>query len=249
MTVTAKRCPDCGETKPAGQWGQNKRTKSGLAAYCKSCTSVRNRAQYAANQERRIAEAAAYRQENAETISARAKAKRQTEQYREQRRDYLARNADRISERERAWRDRHPGYSKAWRASVNTHRLAWEADHREANRERYRERSRQQREQNPLRFRRAKHKYRASKITNGHVPYTSEQWAAKFDYWGRSCWICRADLSAASYDIDHVKPLNKGGMDCLANLRPACAGCNRGKRDRWPYTPKRSPEDAHGRRS
>jgi len=45
-------------------------------------------------------------------------------------------------------------------------------------------------------------------------------------------------LDGIPYDIDHVKPLNKGGMDCLSNLRPACPGCNRSKRDRWPYQPK-----------
>lgn len=249
MTLAEKRCPDCRETKPADQWGRNKRTKSGLSAYCKACTSVRNRAQYVANQERRIAEAQEYRRENADRINDQAKLRRESDKYQEWRRDYLARNAERTQATGKAWRERHPGYSKAWRATVQEHRLAWEAEHREANRERYREANRRQREQNPVRFRSAKHRYRAAKKLNGSVPYTPEQWEAKFDYWARRCWMCRADLAGAPYHIDHVKPINKGGMDCLSNLRPSCPRCNHAKRDRWPYSPKPTLEETHGRRS
>jgi len=54
--------------------------------------------------------------------------------------------------------------------------------------------------------------------------------AAKVAYWGARCWICRAPWS----QYDHVKPLAKGGLHILANIRPICSTCNRAKKDRWP---------------
>lgn len=45
------------------------------------------------------------------------------------------------------------------------------------------------------------------------------------------CWIC----GGAPEQVDHVKPLNAGGLHILANLRPICAACNREKSDRWPF--------------
>lgn len=53
--------------------------------------------------------------------------------------------------------------------------------------------------------------------------------AAKWDYWGNSCWMCGGPATT----IDHVKPLSKGGSHLLANLRPACKPCNSSKHARW----------------
>lgn len=38
-----KRCPDCRETKPTGEFPLNKRTRDGLAVYCKPCHNARGR--------------------------------------------------------------------------------------------------------------------------------------------------------------------------------------------------------------
>jgi 5-methylcytosine-specific restriction endonuclease McrA len=43
---------------------------------------------------------------------------------------------------------------------------------------------------------------------------------------GRTCWRC----GGFATDIDHVVAIADGGTDSLANLRPACARCNRGRR-------------------
>jgi 5-methylcytosine-specific restriction endonuclease McrA len=56
---------------------------------------------------------------------------------------------------------------------------------------------------------------------------------AKVAYWGRKCWVCKAENPS---EMDHVKPVSKGGAHILANLRPICGSCNRSKRDRWPLT-------------
>ena len=52
--------------------------------------------------------------------------------------------------------------------------------------------------------------------------------AEVYRIYGRRCWLCGQD---GADTVDHVIPLNKGGTNALANLRPAhgrkstsCAG-------------------------
>jgi 5-methylcytosine-specific restriction endonuclease McrA len=33
--------------------------------------------------------------------------------------------------------------------------------------------------------------------------------------------------------VDHVKPIAKGGLNVLSNMRPACGSCNSAKRAKW----------------
>jgi len=60
---------------------------------------------------------------------------------------------------------------------------------------------------------------------------TAEQRAARWDYYGGKCYICGKDAEA----MDHVKPLDRGGGNFPANLRPICKRCNSVKGARWPY--------------
>ncbi len=70
-------------------------------------------------------------------------------------------------------------------------------------------------------------RYQASNLTQ-------EGLAARVAYYGGTCWICRTK----PYEhLDHVKPLAAGGPNLLANIRPACAACNRSKGARWPFMP------------
>lgn len=78
----------------------------------------------------------------------------------------------------------------------------------------------------------AARRYIARKRNAFTIPYTAEQLESKVSYWGDRCWICQTDSWT---QIDHVKPLAKGGPDMLANLRPACSACNQSKRDKWPF--------------
>ena len=43
-----KRCPDCREVKAANEFGSNRRSTDGLAAYCKPCLRRRNNSYYVA---------------------------------------------------------------------------------------------------------------------------------------------------------------------------------------------------------
>jgi 5-methylcytosine-specific restriction endonuclease McrA len=125
---------------------------------------------------------------------------------------------------------------------------AYQAQYREAHREKARATTARYRAENPERVRAAmarwradpknrrvyrehQRRYRASKKSQVVGVITPELLDAKLAYWGWRCWMC----GGSPTDWDHVKPLMKGGLHCLANLRPACGDCNKRKRDRWPF--------------
>lgn len=43
VEVTEKRCPTCGETKPASEFYKNRGTRDGLQGYCKPCHGAHQR--------------------------------------------------------------------------------------------------------------------------------------------------------------------------------------------------------------
>ena len=59
---------------------------------------------------------------------------------------------------------------------------------------------------------------------------------ALHDSFGAQCFYCGSRLSAGS-PIDHVLPWSRVGLDGLANLVPACSGCNASKSSALP-TPR-----------
>ena len=63
------------------------------------------------------------------------------------------------------------------------------------------------------------------------VPFTAAQLSQRMSMYAR-CWICGDPRWT---DVDHVKPLSKGGPHMLANLRPACRECNNRKSATWPF--------------
>lgn len=73
-------------------------------------------------------------------------------------------------------------------------------------------------------------RYRARKAA-AEGTATKEQIAARVAYYGFLCWMCRGPWR----EIDHVKPLTKGGTGWPANLRPICRSCNASKGNQWPF--------------
>lgn len=66
-------------------------------------------------------------------------------------------------------------------------------------------------------------------LRNGAPGCCSEkQAAARIAMYGGLCAYC----SATYEQLDHVIPLSRGGTNWPANLRPACARCNRSKSDK-----------------
>ena len=54
------------------------------------------------------------------------------------------------------------------------------------------------------------------------VAFSPDELRQRMALWGDACWMCGGPFE----HVDHVIPLSDGGWHCLANLRPACAGCN-----------------------
>lgn len=64
-------------------------------------------------------------------------------------------------------------------------------------------------------------------------PFTKDELEQRMSMFGHRCWICGASAS----QLDHVKPISKGGIHALCNLRPACGDCNLRKSNKWPFSP------------
>jgi HNH endonuclease len=128
--------------------------------------------------------------------------------------------------------------SARWRAeNPERHRETMKAYRtRTENQERAKQRSRAWRIANPERKR--EHGRRRAALMKkihraGSIPV--ELLNAKLAYWGFRCWIAGPACTVEPEQWDHVKPLSKGGLHLLANLRPACAPCNTSKKARWPF--------------
>jgi 5-methylcytosine-specific restriction endonuclease McrA len=70
---------------------------------------------------------------------------------------------------------------------------------------------------------------RVMKLNARVYEYTQDALDARINYFGGKCWMCGNKYS----DLDHIKPLSKGGKDCPSNLRPACKPCNSSKGAKW----------------
>jgi 5-methylcytosine-specific restriction endonuclease McrA len=85
---------------------------------------------------------------------------------------------------------------------------------------------------NPDKVKERQHRRRARELEAPTIPFTPSQLRERLSVYDGVCWICK---TRAGPEIDHVKPLSKGGWHCLANLRPICVPCNRRKSDKWPF--------------
>lgn len=88
------------------------------------------------------------------------------------------------------------------------------------------------RKANPARRSEAQHRRKARLLGTLSTAIAPSLLAAKMAYWGNRCWVC----GGPQEQVDHVKPLSKGGPHILANLRPICALCNNRKNNTWPFT-------------
>ena len=211
----------------------------------------RERAHYAANSEQIRARRVAAYWSNPEAAreSARGAYLRDIERSRELNRISHQRNL--ISRR---------GASRRWRESNPEHVEAYRRKYYKRNREAYHIRSAKYRAEKPQYFRDYKRNWyrenqerartylrewhrqdvnrarvygarRRARLEEGRVTFTVNELEQRMSMFGFRCYMCSGPFET----VDHVKPLAKGGPDCLANLRPACKTCNSRKRDNWPY--------------
>lgn len=209
-------CSRCGETKPSSEYYTGRRQ-------CKTCVlSINQR----------------YRQDHAVEIAAQKAVYTATDAYKQRRvewsREWREKNRADISEKHKAWRKRNRDRLRRYRSKdpegYRRRSREWLTRHPDLAAER----ARRWREENPepyrLTRRNARMRRRALEKAAETVAFSMQQLRGRIAYYGGKCWICR---SADYEQIDHVKPLSKGGAHILANLRPACRSCNRAKAARW----------------
>ena len=162
--------------------------------------------------------------------------------------------SDRVGQLRPWCRECSNALSRKWNHETPEQARANERRWREANKERYLERTRKRMarsyavnpEAQAERTRRwlAKHPEvvalynhrRAARKRNAPGRSSREQLLARWAYYGDRCWMCGAPAEVT----DHVIALSRGGSNWPANLRPACRRCNGTKGTRsWRVAGKR----------
>ena len=122
-------------------------------------------------------------------------------------------------------------YRRDNREKIREISLRWQR----ANRDQVREANRKWQTATRERFRWMVNDYewrdRAGHGGGNVVRFDFDQFEARMAYFGGQCWLCG---SPDASEVDHVKPLSKGGSHMLSNIRPACGPCNRRKASKWP---------------
>lgn len=202
-----KRCSRCEKTQPVEQFGVDRKRKDGLNLWCKRCKSNARRREYLrVKHETRFGV-----QEELDLgikVCPRCKTAKTASEF----------GADKTRKMGLA------PYCKSCTSDIFAE--LWNRDSTARMARNLRWRSANRRRAADIALRRLARKRDAT-----IVPFTKEQLAEKWAYWGGKCWICRATATAT----DHVKPLAKGGAHTLCNLRPICGTCNSRKGSKWPF--------------
>ena len=142
-----------------------------------------------------------------------------------------ARNAEqrRAEARARYWADPDASraYDRAWKRTDRA--VATRRAYQSANRTKIQAVERKRRRANPLPSLLEVHRRRARAAGVAVVAFDEAQFRARMSMFD-GCWMCGNPAG----EIDHIKPISKGGAHMLCNLRPACAPCNMTKGAKWP---------------
>lgn len=121
-------------------------------------------------------------------------------------------------------------YGKQWHEEHKEEANAKSKDWRKNHPERRLVTFRQWHQNNPLKGAEYHARYAAQKI-NSKGNCTAAKWQTIWDVYSGLCYMC---LRPAT-DMEHVKPLSKGGSNWPLNLLPACDHCNSVKGSKWPF--------------
>jgi len=257
--MDTKRCSKCGEVKDTSEFYI--RNGKPIAA-CKECTKQYSK-KHRSKQRQRMAidpefrekileqfrrNASNYRRNHPDRIATYNKthpevrgraSKKYREAHREERRLACERwnKAHREEQRTAAkkWREENPEHYKKsvnkWRKANKKYIQEYRKQYRIEHRDEIRAYQKQWLAEN-LDKCRAINNARRSRETNAPGYATKEQRAARWDVFGGKCYICGKEAE----ELDHVKPLAKGGANWPCNLRPICKSCNSRKRTIWPFS-------------
>ncbi|MBM3910474.1 MAG: HNH endonuclease [Thaumarchaeota archaeon] len=116
------------------------------------------------------------------------------------------------------------------RPHVRKNRLEKMKIYREQNWEKINQKKQEWKNNNLDKVRQINRKYRVTKRSVAHEPYTDQQ---VLDKYGHNCYLCQKpiDFTVArtepkGFQVEHVIPISKNGPDTLENVRPSHAACN-----------------------
>lgn len=175
----------------------------------------------------------AYREANRERLAEYERTQRDPKQRYEQQRDYASKYRESNREKMREYQREHYLRNREKKAEYSRQ---YYIENRESCLEQARNWAARNPEKIRTRARRHSATRRALKLATAVVPFTAEQVAQRMAYYGNRCYIRMDGVCTGAFDdVDHVKPLSKGGAHMLSNLRPACEPCNSRKHNRWPF--------------
>lgn len=214
MTDATKRCYRCREHLPIARFSLCRRNPDGLQSACKRCRAEQRRA-LASAVETPPAEMACG--ECAETKPFEAFTRSRSARYGRMR---ICKPC--MANRTAAYRAKNPELARDSNRRGN-------AKYRATNRDAIRQRGRAYRAANLFTHHQRGWVNRTRRFGGVVVEFTETQFRGRISMFD-GCWMCGGDAT----EIDHVKPLAKGGAHMLCNIRPVCRPCNCSKRDRWP---------------
>jgi 5-methylcytosine-specific restriction endonuclease McrA len=199
-----KHCNGCDTDRLLEDFTRDRTKRDGRCTRCKFCTRRRSAEWKKANPHWH----AQWRKANREAVNAQkiAWAEANPDKIRAWRRRWYAANKTRAIKKAQIYYATH-------RDAVLRRTAATRSDYRKARLGQFAEYSRK--------------RYALKRA--GAVDFTQAQLEQRLSMFV-GCWMCGGPFE----DVDHVKPLSKGGLHCLANLRPACKRCNQRKANRWP---------------
>ena len=228
VEVKRKTCPGCNETKPRARFNRNLTKLDGLASYCKKCQKRKRDA---------------LRTKNAESGPATVGDRRCGDCGETKPLDTFGVNLTKAdgrtyvcnacaAERSRRYRREDPGRARRAERLRRARRLSVPGS-RDAERARRREYYRL----NRSRF--AQLRDRRQRGLDGRKgTYTERDLDRQWQIQRGCCLYCSARLGRkrrdATYHIEHITPLSRGGVNWPRNIGLACESCNLTKRDMWP---------------
>ena len=199
-SITHKRCPDCGETKPISEWYKNKYNSDGYHGHCKECTRKRARKYAHAHNDIRRTWARQYREQNRDEIN-------------EYLRNWSKKNNEESKEIKKRYRESH-------REELRLKNIEYSKKNKKKikiKNKRYRKTLIGKR--NHLI---GQHRRRVKKLGNGGS-FSNIEWerlCAKYDY---KCLCCGRKKILT---VDHIIPVILGGSNSIDNIQPLCRSCN-----------------------
>ena len=205
--METKTCNKCKTPKPTTEFNKNNQQVDGLTGACKTCLSVIRKAwNHAYNLTAKARETARRYYYSERGQAAKRAYRARYELTPEQRERY--RLAGRKHEREARYKARRARYDQS--AKGKAMKAGIDGRYRRTDKGRFAKRKTEIKR---------KHQIAATDCT-----LTRGQWQEIKARFGHACAYCNRQMERL--EMDHVKPLSKGGAHTAENIVPACRTCN-----------------------